>query len=167
VVITLVFLLLQVRQSNRNQRSIIQQARSERQMAVCLQSGSPHFSEVSGKVEVEGKALTVPEINIYINHIAALFASLEDSLLQFNAGTLDATSWQADKEKIDQALREPAIRAAWRFAIRNWFAGPYRTFIDDLILQTNGVKIPNYEAMWEAVLAEEVARAHVSASSAS
>ena len=163
VVTTLIFLLLQMRQNNRNQRSIIQQARSERNMAITRQVASRHFSEVQEKL-YQRKALTVAEINIYVQTTAGVFHSWEDSFLQFRGGTLDATSWQAEQEIVSHALQDPARRAAWQL-LGPYFTGPYRAFIDDLILRTNVPILADFsvEALWNAALEKELARGHAAA----
>lgn len=158
VVITLIFLLMQMRQDNRNQRSLIQQARAERSMAALREFASPHYSAIVGKL-VDNGDLTAAEVNMLLRTISAYFLSVADSFLQFRAGTLDDAGWKADEETVTVLLRNPATRAAWRI-IRQYFSGDYQAFVDDIVARTDPALEPSMVANWKAVYTQERERAH-------
>lgn len=165
VVATLGFLVVQMRQANRNQRSLMQQARSDRTMAALREFASPHFSAIVEKLS-ERKALTAAEANMLQRTISGYFLSVEDSFLQYEAGTLDATSWLADRATITELLRDPTIRATWRL-VRRFFSGRYQALIDDIVQQNPAIPLRNGTLAWNEAFAEEVARAEAGAAPAS
>jgi len=161
VVVTLLFLLLQMRQANRNQRSMMQQARAERTMAALREFASPHFSEVVGKL-VDQRNLTASELNMMLRTISGYFMSVEDSFLQYRAGTLDDAGWEADKGTVSALLQDPSTRAAWRI-VRRYFSGDYLAFVDGIVARTEPALQPSLVENWKAVYREERARAYAAA----
>ena len=160
VLVTLVFLVLQMRQASHNQRSTMQQARAERTMAVLRDFASPHYSDIVAKL-IDQKELTASEINTYLRTISAYFLSVQDSFLQFRAGTLDAAGWDADKETISALLRDPGTRAAWRI-VRRYFSGDYLAFVDGIVARTDAALPAGLVANWKAVYKEERRQAYAS-----
>src|SRR5690242_13979899 len=97
VIVTLMFLSLQIRQTNRNQRSLIQQARSSRNAERVMRLSDPHMSAIMVRAENKDPTLEPWEINSYVRMINSYFSSFEDSFLQFRSGTLHAEGWHAEQ----------------------------------------------------------------------
>jgi hypothetical protein len=153
VVATLGFLVVQMRQANRNQRSLIQQARSDRNMGALRDIGSPHVSAAIQRFD-DDKDFTSAEANAYIRAIW----SVEDSYLQFQAGTLDAESWESDQGTIRAMVRDPSVRAVWRI-VRNFSSGSYQRFIDEAIREAEPIRSLNLAELWKKILEQERAKA--------
>ena len=89
VVVTLALLLVQTRQTNRNQRALMQQGRCARTVSALMALSQPRQSDILVRAEAGDLTLTASEAQSYIRLCGAFFANYEDSFLQFRAGTLD------------------------------------------------------------------------------
>jgi hypothetical protein len=158
VVITLVFLFFQMQQANRNQRSLIQQARSARTVALIMSQTEPYLSDLIARTGRGETNLEDKDLIAFISHHAAVFWNYEDSFLQHQAGTLDAASWQTDLTTLSALLARPAYRVAWQVN-REYSTGDYRRLVDNLIRETKSVKQSSLAAMWNARMADELANA--------
>ena len=158
VVITLIFLLIQMRQTNKNQRALMQQGRSNRAIEVLLSRTEPHLSEAlthiwRGDTEMEASQFhAVNAFNI------ALFWHLEDSFLQHQAELLDEVSWATEVATLRGFLTIPAIRVSWKIS-RLQSSGAYRAFVDSLMNETKTMKPFDEAALWKALMAQELAAA--------
>ena len=144
VLVSLLFVGLQIRQSNRNQRSLMQQGRSARNVDLLSRLTDPKLSELLLRV-LRGEAVTDPEYLVLYGYIASVYWSYEDSFLQFRSGTLDATSWASDVSTLKRLLKNPAYRAVWHTA-REAMATDYQSFLDGIIgevRQNTPVDVPN------------------------
>jgi hypothetical protein len=92
---TLVLLLLQLQHNNRNQRALIQQGRSARQVEMLYAISQPHV-QMSFVKGYAGDTLTAGDHWTFINFVYAMLINLEDSFLQHRAGTIDPSSWESD-----------------------------------------------------------------------
>ena len=93
VVFSLLFLGLQVRQANRNQRSLMQQGRSARNVDLLMRVTDPKLSEILVRDCQGDETVTDAEYFAMYGYAAAVFWSYEDCFLQFRYGMLDASSW--------------------------------------------------------------------------
>lgn len=132
VFFSFVFLALQLRQSNRNQKSLMQQARTSRNVDILLKIADPAMSETIAEASANCAALDDAGIWSFYGFAAAVFWSYEDSFLQFEAKTLDANSWQSDVATLRRLVAHPPYRAVWKMA-REGMRGNYRDYIDSLM----------------------------------
>ena len=144
VLVSLLFVGLQIRQSNRNQRSLMQQGRSARNVDLLSRLTDPKLSELLLRA-LRGETATDSEYLVLYGYIASVFWSYEDSFLQFRSGTLDARSWSSDVATLKRLLKNPVYRAIWR-AAREAMATEYQSFIDGVVTdarQNIPVDVPN------------------------
>jgi len=144
VLVSLLFVGVQIRQSNRNQRSLMQQGRSARNVDLLSRLTDPKLSELLLRV-LRGETVTDPEYLVLYGYIASVFWSYEDSFLQFRSGTLDAKSWSSDVATVKRLLKNPAYRAVWR-AAREAMATEYQSFVDAVVADVRHnvpVDVPN------------------------
>jgi hypothetical protein len=132
VVFSLIFLALQVRQANRNQRSLIQQGRTARNVDILLRMSDPFMSETIADADVNCAAMSDVKIWAFYGFAGAVFWTYEDSFLQFQANTLDANSWESDAVIIKRLIGHPAYRVVWKMA-RDGMRGGYRDYVDTLM----------------------------------
>jgi hypothetical protein len=96
VTVTLVFLLIQTRQTNRNQRAMMQQGRSAQQVDLLLRCADEKLSAARLKSVACDPAMTEQEIDTATYVWLAIWRSLEDGFLQYKGGTLGSESFQSD-----------------------------------------------------------------------
>ena len=130
VVASLLFLGLQIRQSNRNQRSLMQQGRSARHVELLSRLSDPRVSDVISR-GASGESLSDQDCFILYGYLTSVFSSYEDGFFQFRLGVLDAQSWASDGNTLKRILGNPAYRAVWRF-MRGGMGNKYRSFLDGL-----------------------------------
>ena len=130
VVVSLLFLGLQIRQSNRNQRSLMQQGRSARNVELLSRLSNPRVSDVISRA-ANGETLTDQDCFVLYSYMTSVFWSYEDCFFQFHLGMLDPKSWASNCTVLRRLLGNPAYRAVWRFA-RGGIGDEYRSFLDGL-----------------------------------
>jgi hypothetical protein len=156
VVVTLVLLLIQTRQTNRNQKALMQQGRSARMVASVMALAEPRQSDIIVRAEAGDLTLTASEAQSYMRLLGAFFGHYEDSYLQFRTGTLDRRGWEVDLTALTQLVSMPSTRVAWRF-LRGYWHGEYGDFVDALMRDTASRRPPNYADFWNARMTEELA----------
>lgn len=75
------------------------------------------------------------------------------SYLQFHAGTLDASGWEADLTALKSMIAYPGLRNAWKF-VRHFHSGKFHDFVDGLVQGTKLVQPPDFFAIWTDHMAE-------------
>ena len=83
VVVSLVFLGLQIRQSNRNQRSLMQQGRSARNVELLSRLSDPRVSDVISRA-ANGETLTDQDCFVLYGYLTSVFWSYEGCFFQFH-----------------------------------------------------------------------------------
>lgn len=129
------FLAFQLRQANRNQKSLMQQARTARNVDILLKIAEPAMSETIAEASSRCSELSDAKIWAFYGFAAAVFWSYEDSFLQFETGTLDVRSWESDIATLKRLIAHPPYRAVWKMA-RDGMRGNYRDYIDSLMSET-------------------------------
>src|SRR5690349_18974284 len=94
VLISLVYLGLQVRQAARNQRALMQQGRADRVANACLALAEPGLSLVYNK-GLRGEDLTPEELEQFVLLCRAAFLSGEDTFLQHLSGHFDEVAYES------------------------------------------------------------------------
>ena len=148
------FLALQLRQANRNQKALMQQGRTGRNVDILLKIAEPAMSETIAEADSSGGALSDSKIWSFYGFAAAVFWSYEDSFLQFQSKTLDSSSWQSDVATLRRLIAAPPYRAVWKMA-RDGMSGAYRDYIDRLMSEVPVNSSRNLTDQFKAYMAEE------------
>jgi hypothetical protein len=155
VVVSFVFLAFQIRQSNRNQRSLMQQGRTARNVEILLTMSNAYMSETIAEADGNCTALKPAQIWAFYGFAGAVFWTYEDSYMQFRAHTLDAAVWESDATTIRRLLAYPAYRTAWKMA-RDGMSGGYRDYVDSLMRDVKPDTTHSLTELWKAYAAEEL-----------
>ena len=157
VVVTLIFLLLQMRQANLNQRALMQQMRSARSIDTILRQSDSYFSETHCLAYQNSPTLTEAQILSFMQSMAATFFNWEDSFLQLKIGTLDASSFESDDNGLRRAAVLPAFRVAWRMN-REIYSRDFREYVDKVIGESRQGQPLRLKSTWDMMMSEELAR---------
>ena len=133
VLVSLLFLAVQVRQSNRNQRSLMQQGRTTRNVDLLFRLADPKISKLWARLAT-GEPLEDEEYYMLYGYMASVFWSYEDSFFQFRSGMLEVSSWVSDLATLKRLLSNPAYRGVW-IAVRSAIGDEYRSFLDGLVVE--------------------------------
>jgi hypothetical protein len=158
VVITLIFLLLQMRQANLNQRALMQQMRSARTIDTILRESDPYFSETLCLAYQNNPKMEEHQILSFVQAMEATLFNWEDSFLQLKGGTLDASSFESDDNALRSAASNPAFRVAWRMN-NGFYSKGFREYVDRIMHETKVVRRPTYKSAWTAMMAQELSAA--------
>lgn len=154
VLVSLLFLAVQVRQANRNQRSLMQQGRTTRNVDLLLRLADPKLSNLWVRISA-GETLEDAEYYMVYGYMASVFWSYEDSFFQFRSGMLDPSSWTSDIATLKRLLSNPAYRAVWT-AVRSGIGDEYRSFLDGLVVEArHNPHPPNLAHILKQYIAEE------------
>ncbi len=160
LVITLLFVGLQVRQAERNQRALMQQGRADRigQQAIEVASDR-ELAHVFNKGMFEPEKLTREEFERYLLIGRAIFVSAEDSFLQHREGMLDATAFHSQTIGQRRMMAMwPGARALWR-VMATQYGDEFRQHMDDVVRAAAQQPAPDLYAAWHALVRIEVGTA--------
>jgi hypothetical protein len=156
VVITLVFLLLQMRQTNLNQRALMQQMRSARSIDTILRQSDRYLCETMAFAFNNSTEMDETQTRSFVLSMTATLFNWEDSYLQLKTGTLDAASFESDENALRISVSIPAFRVAWRMN-RGFYSKDFREYVDKIMRNAKVVQPPTHKSTWTAMMAEELA----------
>jgi hypothetical protein len=156
VVVSFVFLALQIRQGNRNQRALMQQGRAGRTVELLLRVAEPALHESMMRGASGDLTLEPAKADVFVRIMIAAFVNWEDAFLQNRMGAIDPAGRAADEAAMRGILTAPSYRAAWK-TLRYQFGGDYRDYVDAMLRQAEPTPAIDLAAAWKANLAEELA----------
>jgi hypothetical protein len=159
VTITLVFIALQVRQAERNQRAIMQQGRASRVSLTTLGLAEhPELARLWTKAMYHPENITNDEFDVAYLVARVAFLSSEDSYLQHKAGLLDDVAFRSFEAGLRNIFgAAPGMRALWRFSSVQ-FGADFARYINDILSETPPKAAPDRFAHFKALTREELAR---------
>jgi hypothetical protein len=138
VVGSLIYLARQIRQTERNQRAIIQQGRADRASSGAMSIASPEMASVFRKGITADAGLTQEEFDQLLMMCRALLLSGEDSYLQHKAGLLDRRAFDSWVAGARAYMAAPGLRAVWKLT-GNQYCEEYRDFVNSNIVHNTPV----------------------------
>jgi len=159
VLISLIYLSLQVRQTKRNQQIAIRHSRASRIVELQLALADSGVAEAWLHGSGSPQELTRTQLSQYINLCRALFFHFEDSFYQREEGLLNDDAFETVVAGARLSARSPGWRAAWKLARPN-FGGRFLAFMDGVVA-ASAAEPPvslSLEA-WQAAFAGEISRA--------
>jgi hypothetical protein len=154
VLLSLIFLALQLRQSNANQRALIQMGRSTRVIDSIHRTVEPHLRSVMLRGRSGDTSMSPEEIEAFLQATYAAFMSFEDTYLQSRAGTIDPTAWEVSTERLKTLFAMPGWRVSWRKR-RVMFGSDFARAIDQIVSQARSPAWQDQTASWAADVAAE------------
>jgi hypothetical protein len=152
VLVSLVFLWFQLRQSEKNQRAQIRQVHSMRISDSFLRRAD--HAELWERA-YRGDELSDAEIYRVLQTSSAVWFGIEDSFYQYRDGLLDETTWQAKKN----AMRLPQLRAAWPLIRSSAVGADFVTLADAILAQTRPAATTQMVTQYREALLREMAAA--------
>lgn len=156
VLISLVYLSLQVRHAQRTQRASMHQARVERVTHVSLNFARPELAKVLAKAAAGATDFSSDEVLqlFYVVRIQVL--ALHDAFWQSEAGFLDAPSLDTMVLTMQRMMANPALRAAWRLVCPQ-IAPAIRARIEKIVEETPLTAAADWAVAWKAAYDKLVA----------
>jgi hypothetical protein len=157
VLVSLIYLALQVRQAKRNQQAQITQTRTTRSIDILM-----HFSTL-GLVEADIRArmgaadLKQTELQVFYNHSLALFSHWEDSFFQHAERLMTDRAFGTAVNLMRGTLANPGSRVVWR-RTNFIYDADFRHFVDELMDDVQArpyeMGLDRWKADYDAELAE-------------
>lgn len=154
VLVSLVYLAVQIRQAERNQRAIVQQARAARVMELNLRFAEYPIAEILAK-GISGGGITTPEeLDRFSSLFAAATYSMEDTFLHHLSGLVAQDEFEGFRARMKTVFGRIGFRTMWR-RTRAFHGAGFRDFVDGVIRETPLPPAADAVAQWhEAVAAE-------------
>lgn len=159
VVVSFIFLAIQLRQSTQNQRASVALERA----ALTQSIGQTIFSGEIGDLFLRGNAadptLTTAESSRYISVALMTFWLYEEHFYLRRDGMLDDARWNTNLRRLRAMMANPGYRAAWR-ACAPFFEADFAASVEDAIRETPTVAdVTMFANGWKALAAGELAKA--------
>jgi hypothetical protein len=135
VLISLIYLALQVRQAEKNQRALMNQGTAARVSEAILALAQPPLAGLSARALSGELDFSAQEINQLRMILRVALLSLQDAMVQHRAGLVDHITFQNSTGAVRSILALPAYRAIW-LRNRESYAAELAAFVDDLIAKT-------------------------------
>lgn len=132
VVVTLIFLLLQMRQNTRAIRAAASQAHAanyQSLLASIIEDGELARLWRVGLGDIE--KLNDDEKIRFISLSSGFFRFYDAARLQWRHGQLDAEHWYSIDTQIRDTIRNPGVQAYWSMR-RHWHSPEFRGWVDSL-----------------------------------
>src|SRR5580698_10347569 len=131
VLVSVIYLGLQIRQSARNQRSLMERGRSE-QVGNWLQFiAGPDIAPLVLRGHAQDPSLTADERQRYLWCLYLLLLHYEDSFYQKREGMFGDEQYTSIRNQMQDSAKAPGFRAAWT-EVRGNFPAQFRSYADGI-----------------------------------
>jgi hypothetical protein len=157
VLISLIYLALQVRQAEKNQQASIRQGRATRAVDIILATGEPSLAEALPKGASGAADITQAQFGQFAAIYGAFLASAEDTFLQYKEGLLSEAVFASFAASWRTTLAQPGVRALWTLR-RHAFEAGFAAFMDGLMIEAPPAEPADFFTSWKAQAASEKSR---------
>ena len=157
VAVTLVFLLLQVRQAARHSRAAIAQNWTSRMVDIQLRQADAMLAEIVQRGRDGDETMTAQEIFRFMSYVRAQFWTAEDNFIQHKNRMLSDAYFKSVRRTYVGLMRGAGMQAAWDI-FREFFEPEFAAFVDDVAkeAETQGfVSVPEH---WTTLVARHKAK---------
>ena len=158
VLLSVIYLALQVRLTERNQKVSIRHSRVSRIVELQLALADPGAADAWLHGTASPEKITQTQLSQFINLCRALFFHFEDSFYQREEGLLNDDAFETVDAGARLLARSPGFRAAWKIARPN-FGGPFLDFMDGVVAKSAAEPPADVSIdAWKAAYASEASR---------
>jgi hypothetical protein len=157
ILISLIFVNIQVRQAEKYQRASIQQGRASRTADIAMSLMEPDFAEVHSRCMRGDANITEAQLRQFFGYCRAVFLGAEDSFIQHEEVLLDEKAYLSFISSIKVLLVSPGIRVMWQMT-RDWYGPEFAAFMD--VFAREAAKQPPIDqlAQWKEAVTAEIDR---------
>jgi hypothetical protein len=154
VLVSLIYLALQVRQAERNQQALIHQGRAARVSELILRVSDPTLAAVYSRVS-RGEDVTGVELAQFRAYCMAAITGWEDTFFQHEQRLLDDKSFASLVRTMKIALASSGMRVVWK-SERNRYEDSFRAFVDEMVRESKPRRPRDDLAEWKSAIAAEL-----------
>ena len=156
VLISLIYLSLQVKQAERNQQASIRSTRVTRIVDIMMGLTEPSLADAVTKASAGAPDVTDVQIRQFSFYCGARFFNAEDSFNQFQEGLLSMVIFDSLVTGLKISLSQPGMRVYYKRQ-RAGFGRAFVDFVDKLLAETPLTPSQDVAAQWRADVAAELA----------
>jgi len=156
VLVSLMYLAQQTRQTAINQRAAAHQGRSAFIADILLRISEPTLLRPYFLAQRGNPNLSEEEFAQYTNTFTALVMAWEDQFEQHKLGTLSDDRFDETIAAVKSTFQSPANRALWKSAFTKMVSKDFSTFVGALIVEARAIVPRDIFTDWKAELALEV-----------
>jgi len=154
VIVSLIYLAVQIRQAARNQRGMMHQMRAALSADVMLRIAESDLSR-SFRAGLTGDPdITEAEFWRFFYASSAILRTTENAFVQYQDGLVNETHFASAKASARTFLASPGYRALWE-ATRSSREPGFRAFMDQLEADVPATGAADVFATWKAIVAKE------------
>jgi hypothetical protein len=157
VLVSLLLVQRQIRQSEKNQRALIQQGRAGRSAEIAMRLMDSDFARAYHGCMNGDMEITEIELVQFIGYCRAVFLGAEDSFLQHREGLLDEPAFNSFKRALLGLFVSPGMRASWS-VLREWYDPEFAAYVDCIIEDTADRPNAFQHDRWMAAASVEIVR---------
>jgi hypothetical protein len=135
VLISLIYLALQVRQAEKNQRATIRTERTSRFVAISIGATEPSLANALYKALTSAQDIMPTQVLQVSRYAQGIFKSYEDSFDQHRDGLMTESDFRAFINTARGAVRQPGFRVLWKRS-RSAYGTEFVDFMDTLVAKT-------------------------------
>jgi hypothetical protein len=156
VLVSLVYLSLQIRQAERLQQASIRQNRTTRIVDISYSLIDPSAAEAVSKGLVGAEDISATQLAQFTSYCRAAFYGAEDDFYQHHEGLLNESAFASYLNGVKGTMASPGFRAAWKRQRRS-FGSDFVAFMDKLVAETPVSTLADPLARWKDDIAREKA----------
>lgn len=154
VLISLLFVRRQLRQSHDNQRALIQQGRANRSAEIAMRLMDTEFAKAYHNC-MDGKLdMTDTQLVQFIGYCRAVFLGAEDSFLQHRDGLLEEQAFNSFDRSMCSLFESPGMKAAWAI-LREWYHKDFVVYMDETVFAATDRPIAIQHAQWKSAVSQD------------
>src|SRR5689334_1222639 len=156
VLISFVFISLQLRQSARNQRATIHNERTRLVQDLTIAARTGDMALVMLQGTMGDVTMSERDCVSYLAVTLSAFRLFEEFFLQHRDGMLDDLRWQNNALRVRGFMQEPGFRASWRVQHRS-FNPDYVAWMNGLLHETTVPAVRHSApAIWKEIVQQEL-----------
>jgi len=146
----------QVQQAEKNQQSMIAQARTERLVAINLTMADPLMADAVSRGMTGADDITFTQFNQCRAFFRTTFLSSEEAYFQNVNGLFTESAFSSFVSSIRSGFRLPGFRAAWRIS-RDSHQAEFVAFMDKNMSEVRAHSVSDADvlAQWKKLIREE------------
>lgn len=160
VVITLVILILQMRQASRNQRATMhfQRLAVVQDASIAIMS-NPELSSLQIRGGTGDASMPVEMVMQYLVLTRSIFRLFEEFFYQHRDGMLDDVRWATNVRRFRMFSTAPGFRAAWRTEASS-YEKDFAAWVESVFLEVTATPRPVAQVdVWHERVKEELSKA--------
>jgi hypothetical protein len=154
VVVSLIYLSLQIRQTQRNQQALMQQTRTAGITDMNIALADPAIAAAYNKGLAGDPDMTSTEVRQFLSLARCGFINMENNFIQHHDGLMSDEAFHSALEGARFQATFPGLRAAWRQS-RGAYGKSFAAYFDPIVESGAQELTPDASRDWRAALTAE------------